>query len=116
MRPYTLGVTLFLFVLAFSGPVQAEGSPQIIEIQAKKFEYIPNEIHLKQGQPVILRLKTLDRKHGFKVPELNLEMVIKPGEVTEAKLTPQKAGRFPFHCSVFCGSGHENMTGVFVVE
>jgi hypothetical protein len=30
--------------------------------------------------------------------------------------TPDKEGTFPFHCDVFCGDGHEDMTGMLVVE
>jgi cytochrome c oxidase subunit 2 len=28
---------------------------------------------------------------------------------------PDKVGTFPFHCDIFCGEGHEDMTGKFVV-
>lgn len=94
----------------------ADAGPHIVTIEAKKFEYNPSEIHLKRGEAVILQLKSLDRKHGFKVSELGLDAVVKPGETTEVKLTPTTAGKFPFHCSVFCGSGHENMAGTIVVE
>jgi cytochrome c oxidase subunit 2 len=30
--------------------------------------------------------------------------------------TPRKAGQFAFSCDVFCGSGHEGMDGVIVVD
>ena len=107
---------LVLFGTSPRGDLQAADSPRIVEIQAKKFEYIPSEVHLKLGEPVILRLKSLDRKHGFKVPELGLEAVVKGGETTDVALTPSKAGKFSFHCSVFCGSGHEGMAGTITVE
>jgi cytochrome c oxidase subunit 2 len=32
------------------------------------------------------------------------------------RVVPQKAGRFEFHCDVFCGSGHEEMSGILVVK
>jgi cytochrome c oxidase subunit II len=105
-----------LLGLGMLGDLQAADSPRIIEIQAKKFKYTPNEIHLKLGDPVIMRLTSLDRKHGFKVPELELDTTVKPGETSDVKITPQKKGRFPFHCSVFCGSGHEETIGVILVE
>ncbi len=89
---------------------------KVIEVKVKKFEFTPNEIHLKKGEPVVLRFESLDRKHGFKVPSLGLEAVIKPGEKTEVKLTPDKVGVYEFHCHVFCGSGHEGMNGKIYVE
>jgi cytochrome c oxidase subunit 2 len=32
------------------------------------------------------------------------------------RIVPDKAGTFAFHCDVFCGDGHEGMTGEIVVE
>jgi cytochrome c oxidase subunit 2 len=103
-------------IIVYSGVPWAGDSPKVIEIKVKKFEYIPKEIHLKKGEPVTLRFETLDRKHGFKVPALGLEAAIKPGEPTVINFTPQKTGTFNFHCSLFCGSGHEGMGGVIYVE
>jgi cytochrome c oxidase subunit II len=40
---------------------------------------------------------------------------VKPGEVTRLRITPDKTGKFPFACDVFCGSGHEEMSGTLVV-
>jgi heme/copper-type cytochrome/quinol oxidase subunit 2 len=34
---------------------------------------------------------------------------------TRVTLTPDKEGTYPFHCDVFCGDGHEDMTGTLVV-
>ena len=110
-------IFMMLAILAtLPNVLRAGDSPRVVEIKAKKFEYSPKEIHLKKGEPVILRLETLDRKHGFKVPELGLEAVVKPGETTDVNVLPEKVGVFHFHCSVFCGSGHEDMGGVIYVE
>jgi cytochrome c oxidase subunit 2 len=40
---------------------------------------------------------------------------IMPGMVSRIRFTPDKAGEFPFHCDIFCGSGHESMSGVMTV-
>ena len=93
-------------------PANAE---QVIHLTAKKFEYTPNEITLKKGVPVVLEISSLDRDHGFKVPELGVRADVKPGETTRVRIVPDRAGRFEFHCDVFCGSGHEDMAGEIVV-
>jgi cytochrome c oxidase subunit 2 len=116
MQKLILALASLFFAANINATLFADEAPRVIEIQAKKFEFIPQEIHLKAGQPVVLHLKSLDRKHGFKVPELGLDEVVKAGEVTEVKFTPQTKGAFAFHCSVFCGSGHEGMTGTIIVE
>jgi len=94
----------------------AAESPVEIHISAKKFEYHPNEITAKLGQPLTLVLTSLDRIHGFKLPDFNLRTDIVPGQETRVTFTPDKAGSFTFFCDVFCGGGHEDMEGTLVVE
>jgi cytochrome c oxidase subunit 2 len=50
------------------------------------------------------------------LPELGLRADIEPGTVTRVPLTPSRAGTFPFACDIFCGDGHEEMSGELVVE
>ena len=88
---------------------------QVVKLTAKKFEYSPSVITLKRGVPAILQLISLDRKHGFNCPALKLQAEINPGMVTQLRFTPDKAGEFPFHCDVFCGSGHDEMAGTIKV-
>ena len=99
--------------VAWSG-VMAEDA-QVIKITAKCFSYTPNEIKLKKGIPVILQLTATDKTHGFSAPDFNLDTAIKPGKTTELRVVPDKVGSFPFYCDVFCGSGHDDMTGKLIV-
>ena len=87
----------------------AQGQPQQIEIVAKRFEYIPSVITLKEGVPVVLVLTSKDVSHGLKFKELGLDMKAKKGTTSEVTFTPQKTGTFVGECSVFCGSGHGSM-------
>ncbi|MGH7123230.1 MAG: cupredoxin domain-containing protein [Stellaceae bacterium] len=89
---------------------------QTVEILAQKFNFTPDEIKVKKGVPVDLELTTLDRLHGFNVPGLGLRAEIMPGQTTHVKFTPDKAGRYLFHCDVFCGEGHEDMDAAIIVE
>jgi len=88
---------------------------QVIRVTAKKFEYSPSEITVKKGVPVVLEITSLDRHHGFKLRQFGVRADIKPGRVTRVRIVPNKTGRFPFECDVFCGSGHEDMSGELVV-
>ena len=96
-------------------PVVSAGAEQVIKITAKKFEYSPDKITLKKGVPVTLELKSLDTLHGFNCPGLNLRSDISPEKVSTIRFTPEKTGTFEFHCDVFCGIGHEQMTGTITV-
>jgi len=108
----TLLVALIFAARARSGAAATE---QVIHMTAKKFEYSPNEITVKKGQPVVIEIVSLDRKHGFTIPELKVRSDVKPGAPNVVRFTPDKAGTFNFHCDNFCGSGHEGMTGTLVV-
>jgi cytochrome c oxidase subunit 2 len=90
---------------------------RVIKITAKKFEYTPNEIRIKKGVPVVLEFTSLDRVHGFTVPDLGgIRATIEPAKVTQLHIMAPKAGTYEFHCDLFCGDGHEGMTGKIIVE
>ncbi len=88
---------------------------QVIRVTAKRFEYEPSEITVKKGTPVAIEIVSLDRKHGFALPDFKVRADVKPGQTSVVRFTPDKAGRFTFHCDLFCGSGHESMTGTLIV-
>jgi cytochrome c oxidase subunit 2 len=93
----------------------AEPPEQVIKITAKKFEYSPSEITVKKGVPVTLELESLDRLHGFNSTDLGIRTDIKPNQVNRVHFVPQKPGTYEFHCDVFCGEGHGEMTGKIIV-
>lgn len=114
-------ILILALAFAFGAPAReapaADQLEQVIKITAKKFEYSPNEIRIKKGVPVILEFTSLDRTHGFTIPEMDgIRATIEPGKTTRVRLVPQKAGTYDFFCDVFCGEGHENMTGRIIVE
>ncbi len=98
-------------------PANAAVSPQVIEITAKKYEFSPSQITLKKGEPVILRLTSTDRVHGFMSRPLKIDTDITPGKTTDVAVTPATAGDFTVICDHYCGTGHGNMKmKVAVVE
>jgi cytochrome c oxidase subunit 2 len=87
-----------------------------IQVTAKKYSYSPDSIHVKKGDHVKLIITATDREHGFKLEAFHVEQKLKKGEPTTVEFTADKAGTFPFKCSVFCGMGHGGMKGTLVVE
>ena len=94
----------------------AADQPTEIRISAKKFEFNPNKVTAKRGQPLVLVLTSEDRIHGFKMPDFGVRADIVPGQETRVPLMPEKPGSFGFLCDVFCGDGHEDMEGTLVIE
>ena len=99
-----------------AGATPPEPEPRVIEITAKRFEYSPSVIKLARGKPVIFALRSLDRRHGFSIPEFQLRSDIPAGATVRVPWVPPKAGTFTFQCDLFCGSGHEGMNGSIIVE
>lgn len=98
-----------LAVTAWAPGVHAQAAPRRVEIDAKRFSYTPGEITLKKGETVILVLKSQDVAHGLRIREWNINLKTKAGGSAEVQFTPDKAGDFVGHCSVFCGEGHGTM-------
>jgi cytochrome c oxidase subunit II len=94
---------------------RAETKPRVIKIVAKKFEFVPGEIRVKQGERVTLQFTAPEVPMGFNLADFKLRADIMPGKTTSVDLMPDKAGTFTFLCDVFCGSGHEDMSGTLVV-
>ena len=88
---------------------------QVIKILARKFTYSPNKLTLKKGVPVVLELTTADVLMGFNAPDFDVRADIIPGQVARVRLVPDKIGTFAFLCDIFCGSGHESMSGTVTV-
>jgi cytochrome c oxidase subunit 2 len=90
-------------------PTWAQPAAKKIEITARRFAYMPAEITVKKGQPVVLVLKSEDVAHGIRFRELNVDVKVKAGGTAQVEFTPEKTGDFVGHCSVFCGAHHGSM-------
>jgi cytochrome c oxidase subunit II len=93
----------------------AQPEEQVIKILARRFTYTPNKLSLKKGVPVVLELTSADVLMGFNAPDFDVRADIIPGKVARVRLVPDKVGTFTFLCDIFCGSGHETMSGTITV-
>jgi cytochrome c oxidase subunit 2 len=102
---------------AFLGARVARGAePRIIRLTARRFVYEPAEVTLKVGERVVVEINSLDFVHGMNIPDLGKRLDLVPGRITKLELQPTKAGVIDFVCDNFCGDGHEEMHGRFVVS
>jgi cytochrome c oxidase subunit 2 len=99
-----------------TGAAQGAGEPRVIQLVARRFVYEPNEIPLKAGERVVIAIRSLDFVHGMNVPDLGKRLDLVPGRVTTLELQPKEPGVIDFVCDNFCGDGHEQMHGRFVVS
>jgi cytochrome c oxidase subunit 2 len=118
-KKFVILVALCMLLVSAGLAAEADqaGTGQVIKITAKKFEYSPNEIRIKTGVPVVFEFTSLDRIHGFTVPDLGgVRLTIEPGKVNRITILAPKAGTYEFHCDLFCGDGHEGMIGKIIAE
>ena len=107
----------FLAIAAWAAaPWLARAAGERIDVRARKFEFIPAEIRVARGRPVTLAVTAEDFVHGFSMPDFGIRRDLVPGKAVEVTFTPAAAGRFHYLCDNFCGDGHEEMHGRFVVS
>ncbi len=106
----SLFLACFMTTTVMDRVALAQPAPREIEVTAKRFAYVPSEITLKRGQPVVLVLRSEDVAHGLRFRDLNLDAKFSKSGSAQLSFTPDKIGDFVGHCSVFCGSGHGEMT------
>jgi cytochrome c oxidase subunit 2 len=112
---FALALITLLLAVSAPRPVRADQSVRTIDITAKRFEFTPNQITLKKGETVKLRLTSADVTHGFFHRAFKIDEVIEPGKTTEVTLTPQTVGTFTTICDHFCGVNHGAMKMTIVV-
>ena len=94
----------------------AKPKQRVINVVAKKFVFVPDEIRVKRGETITLKFTAPEVPMGFSLTDFGVRADIVPGKVATLQLTPDKAGSFTFLCDVFCGSGHEDMNGTLIVS
>ena len=77
----------------------------------------PARIVVKQGQRVKIRILAEDVTHGFQLLHFGVDAgAVKTGTTKVVEFTADRAGEFPFYCSVRCSPLHMALMGTLVVE
>ena len=76
-----------------------------------------SEIPLKQGDHVVVRLRSVDVLHSFAIPILRLGPVDVPaGHTVDMTFDANRAGVLTFLCWQVCSPEHPGLRGRFLVE
>ena len=97
-------------------PSAPAGARKEFRLTARKYEFSPNKIRVKQGDHVKLIITAIDTDHGFKLEAFHIDRRLPKGEPVMIEFTADRAGSFPFECSHFCGFGHRKMNGQLTIE
>src|SRR5262249_36297162 len=113
-----LGLVLSFFALsgvAYAADEPDPQTPREIKVIARKFAFVPKTIQVKKGEKIRLLVTSEDVDHGIAIKEYDIDQVIKAKQTKTIECTADRAGKFEFVCSVFCGDGHPDMTGELIV-
>ena len=86
-----------------------------VKVEAFRYGFRPDPIVVKKGEKVRLIATSTDVTHGLGIEDLEINLELAPGEESRAEFTPETAGEFHIHCTVYCGSGHGDMHGTLRV-
>lgn len=88
---------------------------RVIDITARQFEFDPEKVVVKQGEKVRLQVTSEDVEHGIGIAAYDIDKKLPPNETATVEFAADKPGTHHFHCSVYCGAGHDRMHGELVV-
>lgn len=97
----------------------------VIDVAADMAGFDQKEIRVKVGEPVTVRLTSLDNshhtdgggKHQWAVDELGVDIVAQPESSNYTTFTPDKPGEYTFYCDICCGGrANPTMNGTLIVE
>jgi cytochrome c oxidase subunit II len=86
-----------------------------VHLVAKMWAFDPPEIRLPPGADVDLYLSAQDVTHGLYIEHTAVNLMAVPGAVNAARVHFDHAGTYAMICHEYCGVGHQNMAGKFVV-
>lgn len=109
------GLAMLLFLASMGFKAYASG-PKVVDITAKRFGFTPDQITLKKGETVTLRLHSEDVTHGFFMRKLKIDTEVEAGKTADVTITPETPGSYTTICDHFCGANHGNMKMTIVVE
>lgn len=89
---------------------------QEIAVTAQDYHFSPEEIRVRQGTLVTLRITAIEGTHGFALGAFGIEEMLEEGTTVRVEFYAAEQGEYSFRCSHFCGWGHFGMTGKLIIE
>jgi len=120
-----LGLAGYFLKTAFFRPAPPPMAGNVIDVEAAMSGFDQKEIRVKVGEPVTIRLTSLDNshhtdgggQHQWAVDELGVSIVAQPLSSNYATFTPDKPGVYTFYCDICCGGrANPTMQGALIVE
>jgi len=133
MKSCSIALAFLAAGLLLASSTSVAQDVHVIEVTAKKYEFDPSPIHVKQGAKVQLKITASDHTHGFRIRSMpdGIDTHGQPGLIftssqechriekgtTEViEFVAQTPGTYPFSCCVVCGLHHHSMKSELIVD
>lgn len=80
-----------------------------VYVLSQQFNFQPDPIVVPANSTVTFHLVSKDVVHGFEVVGTNLNVMVVPGQVTQATVEFDEPREYGVVCNEYCGSGHHTM-------
>lgn len=97
----------FEWRIRYAGPDQQIGTEDDV--------HTVNDLHLPQGEEIVLAIKSMDVLHNFFVPNVRIKNDVVPGMKQHVWFTPLEQGQYDIVCAELCGWGHYKMKGQMTI-
>jgi heme/copper-type cytochrome/quinol oxidase subunit 2 len=121
--------SIFIIAAALAGCAGSEKYPplpegvnldtvpkQVVHMTAERYEFTPEEVHVKAGTLVTLEITALDGTHGFALGDYGIDVSLPEKHPVTVQFYALEKGEHDFSCSHLCGIGHFGMNGKILVE
>jgi cytochrome c oxidase subunit 2 len=85
-------------------------------VVAQTWSFDPPEIRVPVDSTVTFLATSRDVIHGFMIHDVNVNVMLLPGQVARVSAHFEKPGDYPILCHEYCGVGHHTMWGHVRVE
>jgi cytochrome c oxidase subunit II len=102
-----------------------QSSTDVLLVQANMGGFQPYLLTAKAGEPIRLRLESLDTRfhidgggrHQFAIDELGVDIIAPSLGTAEVTFTVTEPGTYRFYCSICCGGrANPSMWGTLIVD
>lgn len=88
-----------------------------VYLEAYQFGFNQTTIQVPDDHRIVVHLTTRDVAHGFGISELSVDVVARPGQEGIAEFDVTDSATYTFRCTEpYCGVGHPQMTGTFIIS
>ena len=97
-----------------SGFAQEQGRPELV-LTARRYTFSQSRIEVRLDDVLKITLVADDIPHSFTVDEYRIAKRAAPGKPVTFEFRADRAGTFPFYCSLTIDDGCRGMRGELVV-